>query len=156
MKLSSLNKFTSVITLDAFLNAESEDALFANLTETLQGGKDKVILDFRPVDHMNSAGASALVKLTAMTKKNGVKLFAYKLNKRYREILESAKNRGLMVMLTLFHWQIPLWLHDPIAVHNDIESTDKRGWLDNRTLIARARNELIEYTLRLIREGNVL
>ena len=55
--------------------------------------------------------------------------------KRYREILESAKSRGLTVMLTLFHWQIPLWLHDPIAVHKDVESTDKRGWLDNRTLV---------------------
>jgi anti-anti-sigma factor len=87
MKLSSLNKPTSVITLDALLNAESEGRLLAHLTEALQKGKDKVILDFRPVDHMNSAGVSALVKLTAVAKRNGVKLFAYGLNKRYGEIL---------------------------------------------------------------------
>jgi anti-anti-sigma factor len=87
MQLSSLNKPTSIITLDAILNAESEDRLSTHLKETFQTGKNKVILDFRPVDHMNSAGASALVKLTAMAKQNGVKLFAYGLNKRYREIL---------------------------------------------------------------------
>ncbi len=55
--------------------------------------------------------------------------------RRYREILESAKGHGLTVMLTLYHWPIPLWLHDPIACHKDINSTDKRGWLDNRTLV---------------------
>ena len=54
---------------------------------------------------------------------------------RYREILESARDHGLAVMLTLYHWPIPLWLHDPIACHRDIYSTDKRGWLDNRTLV---------------------
>jgi len=87
MNLSSLNKSTSVITLDALLNAESEASLFAHLREALQSGNDKVILDFRPVDHINSAGVSALVKLTAMAKRDGVKLFAYGLTKRYGEIL---------------------------------------------------------------------
>ncbi|MFC2041901.1 STAS domain-containing protein [Chloroflexota bacterium] len=87
MKLSSLNKSTSVITLDAILNAESEDSLFTHLREALQSGNDKVILDFRPVGHINSAGVSALVKLTAMAKQDGVKLFVYGLTKRYGEIL---------------------------------------------------------------------
>jgi anti-anti-sigma factor len=87
MKLSSLNKSTSVITLDALLNAESEDSLFVHLREALQSGNDKVILDFRPVDHITSAGVSALVKLTVMAKQDGVKLFAYGLTKRYGEIL---------------------------------------------------------------------
>jgi len=87
MQLSSLNKSTSVITLGAFLNTESEELLFTHLKEVLQSEKDRVILDFRPVDHMNSAGVSALVKLAAMAKQNRVKLFAYGLNKRYGEIL---------------------------------------------------------------------
>jgi len=99
MKSSSLSKPTSVITLDAFLNAESEDPLFAHLTDGLQGGKDEVILDFCPVDHMNSAGVSALVKLSAMAKQNGVKLFAYGLSKRYREILAlTGLDEGITVL----------------------------------------------------------
>ncbi|MCJ7732686.1 family 1 glycosylhydrolase, partial [Candidatus Bathyarchaeota archaeon] len=34
--------------------------------------------------------------------------------KRYREIFAEAKKQGITLMLTLFHWPIPLWLHDPI------------------------------------------
>ncbi len=87
MKLSPLGKSTGVISLDAFLHAESAEPFFEHFTEALQGGKDKLILDFRPVDHMNSLGASALVKLSTMAKRNKMKLFAYGLNQRYREIL---------------------------------------------------------------------
>ena len=55
--------------------------------------------------------------------------------KRYREIFAEAKKQGITLMLTLFHWPIPLWLHDPIKCKTDLEHADKRGWLDNRTVI---------------------
>ena len=54
---------------------------------------------------------------------------------RYREILSKAKEMGLTVLLTLYHWPIPLWLHDPIACRDDVEGTDLRGWLDQRTIV---------------------
>jgi anti-anti-sigma factor len=99
MKLSAIGKSTIITTLDAFLNAERGDALFKHLTEASQTGKDKVILDFRPVNHMNSSGVSSLVKLTAMAKQNKVKLFAYGLSKRYREILAlTGLDEGIMVL----------------------------------------------------------
>ncbi|MBN2463549.1 MAG: anti-sigma factor antagonist [Dehalococcoidia bacterium] len=115
MQLSSLNESTSVITLDAFINAESEDALFAHLTEALQRGKDKVVLDFRPVDHMNSAGVSAFVKLTATAKQNGVKLFAYGLNKRYVEILAlTGLDEGITVLDAVYK-QVASLTQDELA-----------------------------------------
>jgi anti-anti-sigma regulatory factor len=99
VKLSFLGKSASVITLDAFLSNESGDALFKHLTEAVQRGKDKVILDFRPVDHMNSGGANSLVKLTVTAKKNKAKLFAYGLNKRYFEILAlTSLDKGITVL----------------------------------------------------------
>ena len=55
--------------------------------------------------------------------------------KRYREIFAEAKKQGITLMLTLFHWPIPLWLHDPIKCKNDLENAEKRGWLDNKTVI---------------------
>ena len=70
---------------------------------------------------------SVIEKLSSRVKKDAVK--------RYREILESARDHGLTVMLTLYHWPIPLWLHDPVACHSDIHNTDRRGWLDNRTQV---------------------
>lgn len=55
--------------------------------------------------------------------------------RRYREIFQEAKKEGITLMLTLFHWPIPLWLHDPIKCKTDLENADKRGWLDNKTVI---------------------
>ena len=54
---------------------------------------------------------------------------------RYREIFDAAKNQCITVMLTLFHWPIPLWLHDPIKCKTDIEHAEKKGWLDNKTVV---------------------
>lgn len=54
---------------------------------------------------------------------------------RYRQILSKAKEMGLTVLLTLYHWPIPLWLHDPIACRDDIEKANLRGWLDQRTIV---------------------
>jgi beta-galactosidase len=38
-------------------------------------------------------------------------------------------------MLTLYHWPIPLWLHDPIKCKRDLENSENKGWLDNRTIV---------------------
>ena len=53
----------------------------------------------------------------------------------YREILASAKSHGLTPMLTLYHWPLPIWLHDPIACRDNLDGTEARGWLDKRTLV---------------------
>jgi len=54
---------------------------------------------------------------------------------RYREILKCALNYGLTPMLTLYHWPIPLWLHDPIACRDEMASTDRRGWISQSTIV---------------------
>jgi beta-galactosidase len=54
---------------------------------------------------------------------------------RYREILSKANEMGLTVLLTLYHWPIPLWLHDPIACRDNVENARLRGWLDQRTVV---------------------
>ncbi len=54
---------------------------------------------------------------------------------RYRQILSKAKEMGLTVLLTLYYWPIPLWLHDPIACRDELEKANLRGWLDQRTIV---------------------
>jgi beta-galactosidase len=54
---------------------------------------------------------------------------------RYREMLKCALDYGLTPMLTLYHWPIPLWLHDPIACRDEMESTDRRGWINQSTIV---------------------
>ena len=55
--------------------------------------------------------------------------------RRYREILAECRLQGLEPMVTLYHWPIPLWLHDPIATRDGVSPEGKRGWLDEGTLV---------------------
>ena len=53
----------------------------------------------------------------------------------YRSIFRCAKSVGLSVFLTLSHFTLPLWAHDPIACHKDIEKSPRKGWADERTVV---------------------
>jgi beta-galactosidase len=55
--------------------------------------------------------------------------------RRYRQILSECRVRGMEPMVTLYHWPIPLWLHDPIATRDGIAPLGKRGWMDEGTLV---------------------
>jgi len=55
--------------------------------------------------------------------------------RRYRQMLSEARRLGLTVMLTLYHWPLPLWLHDPIACRDGVEAAARRGWLDQGTVV---------------------
>jgi beta-galactosidase len=52
----------------------------------------------------------------------------------YREIFGDLKKREFTFMLNLYHWTLPLWIHDPIAVRGGKE-TEKSGWLSKRTVV---------------------
>lgn len=86
MELHTLNKSTGLIAIGGILRAESEDGLRNIPTDAVNREIKNVILDFRPLDHMNGAGASVLVKLAASAKRQKLKLYAFALNRRYREI----------------------------------------------------------------------
>ncbi|MCW4049518.1 MAG: glycoside hydrolase family 1 protein [Candidatus Bathyarchaeota archaeon] len=71
---------------------------------------------------------------------------------RYREIINSAKSHGLTPMVTLYHWPIPLWLHDPIACRDDLAGTDKKGWLMQDTIV-----EFAKYSAYVAKElGDII
>jgi beta-glucosidase/6-phospho-beta-glucosidase/beta-galactosidase len=63
---------------------------------------------------------------------------------RYRQILRGAQKRGLRVMLTLNHYVLPSWIHDPLGVRkafagvgadDDLPKGLRRaGWLDKSTV----------------------
>ncbi len=68
----------------------------------------------------------------------------HKAVRRYRSILEWAQKRGLKVMVTLNHFTLPVWIHDPIGVRaafagvgpNDAipPGLKRAGWLDRSTV----------------------
>ncbi|HLM51438.1 MAG TPA: glycoside hydrolase family 1 protein [Solirubrobacteraceae bacterium] len=63
--------------------------------------------------------------------------------RHYRTVLAGARRRGLKVMLTLNHFTLPLWVHDPLAVRRAFagrapddpvpEGLRRGGWLDPGT-----------------------
>ncbi len=53
----------------------------------------------------------------------------------YREILLDWKKRGKTLILNLYHWPIPLWLHDPIKVRRLGPDRAPSGWLDKKTIV---------------------
>lgn len=55
--------------------------------------------------------------------------------KRYREILEKARALGLEIVLDMYHWPLPLWLHDPIECKRNILYAERKGWLSDLTII---------------------
>jgi beta-galactosidase len=52
----------------------------------------------------------------------------------YKRIMEYIKSKGLKIVLTAYHWPMPLWLHDPVKCNEDISNCNKKGWLDKETV----------------------
>ncbi len=52
----------------------------------------------------------------------------------YREIFSDMRKKGLKVFVNLVHFTLPIWLHDPIAVHKR-QATDKLGWANERSVV---------------------
>jgi beta-glucosidase/6-phospho-beta-glucosidase/beta-galactosidase len=63
--------------------------------------------------------------------------------RHYRDELAYARRRGMTVFLTLSHFTLPSWVHDPIAARDALKGVDperpppagaRRGWLDAGTV----------------------
>ena len=63
--------------------------------------------------------------------------------RHYRRVLRAANRRGLTPFVTLHHWTIPSWLHDPVATRAALASRGPNdplpelaagGWLDPDTV----------------------
>jgi anti-anti-sigma factor len=88
MKSSTIGRSTCLINLDRNLSAESEKGLERIFREAERQGKENVVLDFSPVDHMNSAGASVLVKIAVLAQQQRLRLSAFGVNTRYQQIFD--------------------------------------------------------------------
>lgn len=53
----------------------------------------------------------------------------------YREMFSDIKARGLHFILNLYHWPMPLWVHDPIKVRRGDLTGDNIGWASEKTVV---------------------
>ena len=66
----------------------------------------------------------------------------------YHSIFAALKARGLTPLVTLHHYTLPLWLHDGVACHLNIDTCVNRGWLDHDRIV----NEISKYAAFCARE----
>jgi beta-glucosidase/6-phospho-beta-glucosidase/beta-galactosidase len=85
------------------------------------------------VDVSGGVTPAVLAQLDALADQNVVA--------HYRAVFGALRSRGLEPMVTLNHFSLPLWIHDPIAVRDAFASVDpfngpvpsgltKSGWMD--------------------------
>jgi len=99
MELRVFNKSTGVIAVGGILCSDSEAFLQNLAADAGKRNMKNIILDFRPLEQMNSAGASVLAKLASAAKSQQFKLFAFGLNRRYREIFTlTGLGEGMVVL----------------------------------------------------------
>jgi beta-galactosidase len=48
----------------------------------------------------------------------------------YHALLGALRARGLKPLVTINHYTLPSWIHDPVACHRDLAGCARRGWLD--------------------------
>ncbi|ASI98663.1 beta-galactosidase BgaS [Thermococcus celer] len=53
----------------------------------------------------------------------------------YKRIYSDWRERGKVFILNLYHWPLPLWLHDPIKVRRFGPDRAPSGWLDDRSVV---------------------
>lgn len=67
---------------------------------------------------------------------------------RYHDLLKELRDRGMTPLVTLNHYSLPTWLHDPVACHEDFDNCENRGWVDRE----RAVREISKYARFVARE----
>lgn len=58
----------------------------------------------------------------------------------YHEVFQEVRAQGMEPLVTLNHYSLPTWIHDPVGCHQDLDACSPRGWVDrDRTLAEIAR-----------------
>jgi len=70
---------------------------------------------------------SALNRLDLLANRRAVR--------HYRAMFGDAKRRGMKLVLNLYHWALPLWIHEPIAVRDGGSKSGARGWIDDTSVV---------------------
>jgi beta-galactosidase len=70
---------------------------------------------------------SALTKLDLLANRRAVR--------HYRAVFGDVKRRGMKLVLNLYHWALPLWIHEPIAARDGGSKSGTRGWIDGTSVV---------------------
>ncbi len=66
----------------------------------------------------------------------------------YHDLLDAIRERGMTPVVTLHHYTLPIWIHQPVACHEDLDACEHRGWLDRERIV----REIAKYAGFVARE----
>ena len=67
---------------------------------------------------------------------------------KYHAMFAGLKTRGMKPLVTLNHYSLPVWIHDGMACHQDLDTCTARGWLDREKAV----KEIAKYAGFVARE----
>ncbi|MGB9709555.1 MAG: beta-galactosidase BgaS [Infirmifilum sp.] len=112
----------------------------------------------------SSEGGIEFIEITDTAIKQLDELSNKQAVKRYRELLSDWKNRDKLLILNLYHWTMPTWLHDPLMVRRYGPLHAPSGWLSKDTIVEFAKfaaymahvfDEIVDYW-SIMNEPNVV
>lgn len=115
------------------------DADFARAKDELNLGSVRLSIEWSRIFPTSTVGVEGHEALKAVASASGIAF--------YHRVFASMKARGLVPMVTLTHYTLPLWIHDAKACHQDLDTCPARGWLDERTI-----TEIAKYSGFVARE----
>jgi anti-sigma B factor antagonist len=87
MQVRSAGEHASVIDIDGELTGATEAALMDAYQQASGAQTRAIVLNFSPLEYMNSTGIGLLVTLLVRAQRQGQRMLAYGLSDHYRQIL---------------------------------------------------------------------
>ena len=84
----ALSDGVRVIDIEGDITAQSEDVLMDAYGRASDTGVTSIVLNFSPLDYMNSGGIGLLVTLLVRAQRQKQSVLAYGLSEHYRQIFE--------------------------------------------------------------------
>ena len=53
----------------------------------------------------------------------------------YHDIFATMRQKGLKPLVTINHYTLPLWIHEPLACHKNLSRCEHKGWADPAVMV---------------------
>jgi beta-galactosidase len=128
---TELNDLASSITFEPIKNApgfwELYDGDFANAEKDMQLQSVRLSIEWSRIFPTATDGLVGDA-LSAVADKKALA--------GYHAQFASLKKHNMKPLVTLHHYTLPLWIHDGVACHKNIDTCTKRGWLDKTRILS--------------------
>lgn len=111
-------------TAPGFFELYPQDLLLAK--NGLHVGAVRLSIEWSRLFPTSTVGVTGYANLKAIASAPGIAF--------YHSLLAELKHDGLMPLVTINHYTLPLWIHNGVACHDDIQTCSPSGWLDSQTI----------------------